>query len=515
MLLLLVALIAACSCSKKPSPPDSEPATPRTAVTPKPTTALSDACRQHISDYHGHTRDGIDDSLRQEVADFQILVERALTYRAESIRLARRLKAEIRRGTPLSGSDLDALNSGMIAFIELRKIIYTVAEAHECWLDGDDSLFERVAISPQSRLKGVMLSVAAALVLYDNYLLAISIYEEDDKLRRFLNERDTGYDIGRAELATVTMSYNSATNRRRVRAALVFYEDRIAGQSPLFLQDDQAAYLDLLIKQSPSYHMTREFSPLFVIGNKLSFLRGITGDTLRNLTSSGVEIFSMVFGNSVGVIESRHGKLYDNRDVLGEVSASLAAGDVLLEKTPFRLTDRFIPGHWGHAAVWIGTEQELRRLAIWDHEVVQRYHEQILQGHAVVEALRSGVHLNKLDQFLNIDDLGVLRNTTLTEPQLADTIIRALRQVGKAYDFNFDIETTDKIVCSELVYVVHTNITWPTENTLGRETISPDHVASKALQPGPLHVTMLYHDGQNIRPPYERFKALISGATAL
>ena len=32
------------------------------------------------------------------------------------------------------------------------------------------------------------------------------------------------------------------------------------------------------------------------------------------------------------------------------------AGDILLEKTPFRLTDKLIPGYWGHAAVWIGGE---------------------------------------------------------------------------------------------------------------------------------------------------------------
>ena len=52
----------------------------------------------------------------------------------------------------------------------------------------------------------------------------------------------------------------------------------------------------------------------------------------------------------------KKGKLYKKGDVLADVSSTLRAGDILLEKTPFRLTDKLIPGYWGHAAVWIGTE---------------------------------------------------------------------------------------------------------------------------------------------------------------
>lgn len=44
-----------------------------------------------------------------------------------------------------------------------------------------------------------MLSISAALALYDNYLLAVSIFEEDGKLRILLNKRDSGYDKGMAD----------------------------------------------------------------------------------------------------------------------------------------------------------------------------------------------------------------------------------------------------------------------------------------------------------------------------
>jgi hypothetical protein len=118
--------------------------------------------------------------------------------------------------------------------------------------------------------------------------------------------------------------------------------------------------------------------------------------------------------------------------------------------------------------------------------------------------------LNPIEHFLNIDDLAVLRGAD-PEPELtANTVIQALRQVGKAYDFNFDVETTDRIVCSELVYLAYTHIEWPTKKMLGRATISPDNVAEKALNGGPLRLVMMYHDGRPVnREPQEMMVRLM------
>jgi uncharacterized protein YycO len=117
----------------------------------------------------------------------------------------------------------------------------------------------------------------------------------------------------------------------------------------------------------------------------------------------------------------------------------------------------------------------------------------------VVEALRDGVQMNTLEHFLNIDDLAVLRVKSLGEEALGQAIIRAFRQIGKEYDFNFDVETTNKIVCSELVYLVYPGADWPTDKIIGRYTISPDNVALKVIKDGPLGLILLYHDGNRIQ----------------
>jgi len=58
------------------------------------------------------------------------------------------------------------------------------------------------------------------------------------------------------------------------------------------------------------------------------------------------------------------------------------------------------------------------------------------------------------------------------------------------------VNTTDKIVCSELAYVSFPSIDWPTQKTLGRHNISPDNVAKLAWNNLPLELILFYHDGQ-------------------
>jgi uncharacterized protein YycO len=466
------------------------------------------SCEAHLNQEHLSTPDS-EKALAKEFAHYEHLVEQALAYRARTIEAGARLRD---RSKPLSGADLQLLNEGMLVHLTLREALLRTAESHECWFDLPEGL--RKSLPPRQQLEGVMLSLSAALVLYDNYLLAVTLFEEDERLRRVLNESNSGYGIGREILTDISLSYNSIHNRARVRRSIEFYEDKIRGLPPAATAEPRMSYLARLIDQSPSYNMTKAFSPAYVVGLKLQFMQRLTMDQLAEIAKGGVSLFSMLFGNTVGLVETRKGKLFRRDDVNAALSDNLRAGDILLEKTPFRLTDALIPGHWGHAAVWIGGEAELRELDIWDHPLVASHQQAIRSGAGVVEALRSGVKLNRLSQFLNIDDLAVMRARNMDNPARAAIILNALRQIGKDYDFNFDVETGDRIVCSELIYVTYTGIKWPTTKTLGRSTISPDQVAAKALHGGPLELVLLYRDGKQMTEQREVHLEQILGTKA-
>jgi len=458
----------------------------------------ANACKDHLSAVHGTTRESLETSLKKEVEEFRTLSERSLGLRAETIKVGKAIKLKLDKGRPLTGDDLALINAGINEHLALRKELLAVAEAHECWMDGSEKELARQGITPEARLTGVMLSLSSAMLLYDNYLLSISLFEGDGKLRRILNERDPGYAVTSAALARVTLNYNSISNRARVRKAIRFYERESVRFSKKLERDPDSGYLSMLIAQSPSYSMVKKWSPMYVVGRKLGFLTGVTSDTLTGMEREGVSLFSMVFGNAVGLVETRKGKLYKNKDVLADVTSSLKAGDILLEKTPFRLTDKMIPGYWGHAAVWIGNESELRELGIWDNPLVARYRDEIREGRLVVEALRSGVEMNTLQHFLNIDSVGVLRKPDQSREARATTVIQALRQVGKPYDFNFDVESKGRVYCSKLVYLSYSGVDWPTKRSLGRTTFTPDDVAVRAAQNGPLQLVTFYHDGQRV-----------------
>jgi hypothetical protein len=77
-----------------------------------------------------------------------------------------------------------------------------------------------------------------------------------------------------------------------------------------------------------------------------------------------MHVLSKAFGNTAGRFQSRNGLLKDRADVIADLKATLKPLDVLLEKTPFRLTDHFIPGYYGHNAIWLGTEDELKSLGL-------------------------------------------------------------------------------------------------------------------------------------------------------
>lgn len=431
--------------------------------------------------------------MANRIQAYQVLTEEALSLRARAIVFLNELKASDARGEPLSGGDLRRLNQGASRLLEQRQALLKTAAEYECWLD--EPVPDEVPAA-HAQAAGIAISLSAALILYDNYLTAIGLYRATPFLRQHLNRKDSGFAIPPGELNRISSSFSSPINRARVRRALGWYERNgaVLGESA----DQGERYLAGLIGQSLSYNIVRRLRPVGYAQNLMGFFGVLSVDTLNQLKNEGVNFTSMVFGNAVGLVETRRGKLDGDAAVLERLDAQVQAGDILLEKTPFRLTDAFIPGHWGHAAVWVGNEQELRDLGLWEHPVLRPHQARIREGRGVVEALRGGVTMNSLGHFINVDDLAVVRHEKLTLEQRREVILQALRQVGKAYDFNFDVESTDRIVCSELVYHAYGDIRWPTARHLGRATVSPDNIAVLATGNGPLSVAVLYHDGREV-----------------
>ena len=439
-----------------------------------------------------------------ELERLQSLVEQSLVVRSQMLEIANRLR--VNKDLPLASRDLVTLKSGSEYYLDMREELYELATAYECASDVEPETMARYNISPELRLKALMLSLGAALTLYDNYMLGIVLFEQDDRLRRVLNDPDMGFGLIANKLAEATLAANSIENRHRARQGIDFYEAEKELISNVH-EDSDFAYLQQLIDTSPSYNYVKKIRVGEIASNKFVAFERLTGDAVAETTKDGFDLVSGLFGNTVGLYESRKGKLYGDDEALRNIQSVLQPLDIILEKTPFRLTDKLIPGHFGHVAIWTGTKAELIDAGVWDNLIVRQYADALGSAsdadskdeRQIIEALRNGVQLNTLEHFMNVDDIAILRPVFSEENRdelVEEALLMAFRQVGKKYDFNFDVNTTDKIVCSELAYISFPSMDWPTEETLGRHSISPDNVAQLAWNNVPLKLVMFYHDGE-------------------
>ena len=203
------------------------------------------------------------------------------------------------------------------------------------------------------------------------------------------------------------------------------------------------------------------------------------------ISDAAVSIFNKItnflsgfFGNIAGSIHWRKGHMLDSDVAIEMAKNSLRPMDIILEKSPFVLTDKLIPGHYGHVAIYLGTKTQLEEIGMWNHPDIVPHHDEIEAGNTILEAVRPGVRLNSVEGFMNIDEYTIMRKTDglMSSAQVSEQISRGIDQLGKDYDFNFDISTLEKIVCSELIYIVFGHVNWPTEYRLGRPTITPDDI---------------------------------------
>lgn len=445
----------------------------------------------------------LDSLVDYEIAEFQILVEQSLMVRSEMLKIANEISEH--QDQPISSKNLEFLKENTQLCLSLRDKLYEITYRYECALDATKEELEQEQIPEIIRTKAVMLSVAAALTLYDNYLMGALIFENDKRLRRIINDPDKGFGISANELLEITMAANSISKQKRIQDGINFFEEK----KELFsdTKDDDFYYLKLLIYSSPSYNHLKNVGTTGMLKKKFKMFGKISRDVVAELRDDGFDGVSKFFGNSVGLIESRKGKLYKKEAIRKKLLAQLQPLDILLEKTPFRLTDKLIPGHFGHVAIWVGNQEELKEKGLWEHEVVKPHHDKITpegntedskDGYLIVEALREGVKLSSLEEFMNIDDIAILRPVFSDDISEKESLLLTFRQIGKEYDFNFDVNTTDKIVCSELAYVCFPQIDWPTGKTAGRHTISPDNVANLCWKNIPLQLITFYHDGKKV-----------------
>ena len=208
--------------------------------------------------------------------------------------------------------------------------------------------------------------------------------------------------------------------------------------------------------------------------------------------------------------------------VRDRLDSLLQPGDVLITRHEHALTNLFLPGFWPHAALYIGSEDDRRNMNVpLDEDRATRWS----GNRRVLEALKDGVLFRPLEETLQVDAVAVIR-PQLGQQDLARGLARVAEHEGKLYNFDFDFFSSDRLVCTEVVYRAFDGlgpIRIPLQERSGRPTLSAEDlldlaVAGRGFDPVAVYGGMTCPDslveGEQARDAISQAKRVSSAATA-
>jgi len=143
-----------------------------------------------------------------------------------------------------------------------------------------------------------------------------------------------------------------------------------------------------------------------------------------------------------------HGDSRVTDEIREQAAEILQSGDVIVTRHDFVASNLFLPGYWPHAALYIGSDTERDALGVQIEEAkANRWQGEIRS----LEAQKDGVLFRPLSETLEVDEFVIIR-PQLNKKLLAKGLERAVQHEGKGYNFDFDFFSSDKLVCTEVVF---------------------------------------------------------------
>lgn len=401
--------------------------------------------------------------------------QRLLTVISEMEALALRMRSvkhgfDTGRFSYYSDEDNDQISQLMLTYLNCRRELL------------DLILLYRARHTIQDReleLRASLLDLAAACQLYAYASQMIVELKGYPQMIAKLNEGDPAWGVPAGLCDAIRDRLNHEPNLDPLRRALRDYE---------LMDEDYRAHG--LVEELPQARFHRVIQEVEMKDPQPGFIAGAAREARElkdDLMYHGQSTISQLMGNT-RVRERVHGpRLRPSQ--LDKVREQVKPGDILLERQDWYLSRAFMPGYWAHAALYVGTPEEVEAMGLKDHPWVKPhwddFKKQATDGdvYSIIEAVPAGVRFTTMEHCMGIADSAVvLRPSKLSDEEKREAIVRAFRHVGKPYDFEFDFFSADKLVCTELVaraYADSEKLRFETVNVMGRQTIPPTEMVRK------------------------------------
>jgi hypothetical protein len=292
----------------------------------------------------------------------------------------------------------------------------------------------------------VALAASALLVRRTREMIALA--GRSRLLRKKLDEADAFHGLPRK---TFTQLYRATTSIRRLaklRDALGFYESRrteFADLARVFPFDELIPRLEkeLEMAKDGGIGLRRRLQYRWFAFRRRH--HSAWKQTVFGLFQWSGSLISTL--KQPGVKPSGSPKRVDAA-LRDELLRLAEPGDVFLTRHDDALSNLFLPGFWPHGALYLGSSEERGRLGLALAPAAARLAADPVR---FLEAKKDGVLFRPPEDTLAVDCVVILR-PPVEGGIKAEALKRASVHAGKRYDFVFDFRTSDRLVCTEVIY---------------------------------------------------------------
>lgn len=326
-----------------------------------------------------------------------------------------------------------------------------------------------------TRLRALLLHYTAAAVAYEYAAKFVLAFEGRSEAIRKLNEPEPVWDLPAGTYDRIRSNLGNIAHRRWLEAGWRHYHETRPRWRALGMEDGEPY---------AGFHAAIAAAGEYTAGLSERLLRYKVATAVTDvgtLARGGYYRASSVVSTLVGdtkIRQPRRGASLIAPAQLAALRPRLRPGDILLERRNWYLSNAFLPGYWPHSALYVGTVDDLRAMGLDRDPRVARHLEAFARRdaagheHVIVEAIGEGVVFTSAEHSIGeADSVAVLR-PVLAPEELREVIARAFVHAGKPYDFDFDFFSSDRLVCTELVYRSFNGyIDFPLVEILGRKTL--------------------------------------------
>lgn len=368
-----------------------------------------------------------------------------------------------------------ALKVWFARFLTVRAELWEVLADVSAPVDGNVA---RIKDRTELSLFVVGYSAACLIVRLDRLL--VEEFATGTSIQRKLNEGSKRFRIPRKQFTAVHESLSDPSHALAIYKAMRFAKDEAPAIAGLANDVPPTSLLSKLILELPRLESSLDPSKRSYARLLLAYLK----HALRRRGASARQKTSLAAIESVGRVAAEMRDRSQAKRVRPEVRASLEAlllpGDVIVTRHDRAFTNLFLPGYWPHSALYVGSDQDRRRLGIrLDDGRTERW----TGDRKTLEALKDGVLFRSLDETLGVDAVAVIR-PVLGQAEIVEGLSRAATHEGKLYNFDFDFFRSDRLVCTEVVYRAFDGlgaIKFDLQERAGRPTLSAEDLLDLAL----------------------------------